>query len=120
MFALTESHSFFIFSQATDMRKSFDALSGLIYTQMQKSPISGEVFIFLNKNKNQIKLLHWQTGGFVLYYKRLEKGTFKIDFSKAVNNQLQISHAELTMIIAGIELQNIHKLNRFSKSKNMF
>ena len=58
------------------MRKSFDGLSGIVRSDLNRNPTSGDVFIFLNKRRNQIKLLHWERGGFVLYYKRLEKGTF--------------------------------------------
>ncbi|WP_159634659.1 IS66 family insertion sequence element accessory protein TnpB [Sphingobacterium composti Ten et al. 2007 non Yoo et al. 2007] len=59
-----------------DMRKSFDGLCGLIISVMQRQPTSGEVFVFLNRSRTHIKLLHWEHGGFVLYYKRLESGTF--------------------------------------------
>jgi transposase len=56
------------------MRKSFDALCGLVISVMQRQPTSGEVFVFLNRSRTHIKLLHWEHGGFVLYYKRLEQG----------------------------------------------
>jgi transposase len=120
MFALTESHRFLLYSQPTDMRKSFDALSGLIITAMNRNPLSGEVFIFVNKSKNLMKLLHFQQGGFVLYYKRLENGTFEIKFNKNYDNKIYVSYEELTMIIGGISVQNIQKRKRFSKSQNMF
>ena len=58
------------------MRKSFDGLCGLIRSQTEKNPASGEVFVFLNRSRTLLKLLHWEHGGFVLYYKRLEQGTF--------------------------------------------
>jgi len=116
MFALTESHRFFLFSKPTDMRKSFDGLSGLIINGMKRNPLSGDVYIFVNKKRNLMKLLHFTFGGFVLYYKRLEEGTFGIDFY----NKTEISYAELIMIIAGIEVQKIQKRKRFSKHINMF
>jgi hypothetical protein len=56
-----------------DMRKSFEGLSGL-----GREPASGEIFIFVNRRRSLLKLLHWQPGGFVLYYKRLEQGTFAL------------------------------------------
>lgn len=55
------------------MRKSFDGLCGLVSSVMQRQPTSGEVYIFLNRSRTHIKLLHWESGGFVLYYKRLEQ-----------------------------------------------
>ena len=56
------------------MRKSFDALSGLVRNELQREPTSGEVYVFVNRSRTCIKLLHWESGGFVLYYKRLEQG----------------------------------------------
>ena len=95
------------------MRKSFNGLSGLILTGMLSNPTSGEVFIFINKKNNMMKLLHWQAGGFVLYFKRLEKGTFKIPGSD--KNKITISHAELAMIVEGICVKTIQKNKRFTK-----
>ena len=78
MFALTDSQKFYLYTKPADMRKSFNGLSGLIVRAMQKNPLSGEIFIFINKKRDMMKLLHWQNGGFMLYFKRLEKGTFEI------------------------------------------
>lgn len=115
MFALTESHRFFVFCKPTDMRKSFDGLSGLVTNGMSRNPLSGDVYVFVNKNRNLMKLLHFTFGGFVLYYKRLERGTFEINF----NDNIEISYTELTLIMAGIQLQNIPKRKRFAKPKSM-
>ena len=60
------------------MRKSFDGLSGLISESLSSIPVSGDVFIFVNRRRDKIKLLHWQGAGFTLYYKRLEEGTFEV------------------------------------------
>lgn len=77
MFSLSSSQQYFLYSQPTDMRKSFDGLFGLVSSKMGRNSTSGEVFIFIGTRKDAIKLLHWKNGGFVLYYKRLEKGTFE-------------------------------------------
>lgn len=58
------------------MRKSFDGLSGIVRSELGGDPLSDDAFVFLNKRRNRLKLLHWEPGGFALYYKRLEKGTF--------------------------------------------
>src|SRR5690554_7960074 len=76
MFSLGSSHRYYLYRSPVDMRKGFDGLSGLVRNAMGKDPSSGEVFVFLNRNRNLLKLLHWEEGGFVVYYKRLEKGTF--------------------------------------------
>ncbi len=71
MFGLSESLNYFLYRKPTDMRKSFHALMGLVNNEMKQNPLSGDVYIFINKNRNLIKLLNWQEGGFVLYYKPL-------------------------------------------------
>ncbi len=113
MFALNDSQKFYFYQQSTDMRKGFNGLSGLVRTGMQRNPLSGEIFIFVNKKRNMMKLLHWQAGGFVLYFKRLEEGTFKIP--KNNQKQVEISYTELSMIIAGIWTKTIQKNKRFTK-----
>ena len=78
MFTLSTSQRYHLYSQPTDMRKSFDGLSGVIRNILERNPCSGDVFIFINRSRNKIKLLHWQGIGFTLYYKRLEEGTFEL------------------------------------------
>lgn len=92
------------------MRKSFDGLCGLVSSGMQRQPTSGEVFVFLNRSRTHMKLLHWEKGGFVLYYKRLESGTFGIPLVK--NGEL--SWSDLVLMIEGIQvLKSIHKKRYF-------
>ena len=66
MFSLNDSLSYFYFREATDMRKGFDALSGMVRSQMLRNPLSGEVFIFMNHTRTTIKILRWESGGFVI------------------------------------------------------
>ncbi len=119
MFALTESHRFLLYNQPADMRKSFDALSGLIHSVMKRNPLSGEVFVFVNRSRNLMKLLRFSSGGFVLYYKRLEAGTFEIRFDQKNDRGTIISYEELTMIIGGISVQNLLKRKRYKNMQNM-
>lgn len=76
MFALGNTLSYQLYRGECDMRKSFDGLCGIVRNELGRQPGSGEVFVFVNRRRTLIKLLHWQRGGFVLYYKRLEAGTF--------------------------------------------
>ena len=78
MFSLSSSHCYHLYRGACDMRKSFNGLSGLGRAGLGRDPASGEVFVFLNRRRTLLKLLHWESGGFVLYYKRLEQGTFTL------------------------------------------
>ena len=92
------------------MRKSFDGLCGLVSSGMQRSPTSGEVFVFLNRNATHLKLLHWENGGFVLYYKRLEQGTFLA--SKAGGNEM--SWSDLVLMVEGIHVVKSIQKKRYS------
>lgn len=87
------------------MRKSFDALSGIVSADMSKDVLSGDVYIFVGKSRDKIKLLVWEKGGFVLYYKRLESGTFHLP--KLQDDGL--SYSELCLLIEGIEVKQRHK-----------
>lgn len=112
MFNLGSSHSYYLYSEATDMRKSFDSLSGLIRCGMNADPFNGSVYIFINKQRNRIKLLHWESGGFTLYYKRLEKGVFEC--SDPLESGGKLSWRDLVLIVEGIGLKSVKKSVRFS------
>lgn len=95
------------------MRKSFNGLSGLVRNQLGRDPTNGEVFVFLNRKRTHIKLLHWEHGGFVLYYKRLEKGTFTppvLDPGKTV-----VRWPQLVLMIEGIQVQSSRQKVRYHR-----
>ena len=104
---------FHLYRQPTDMRKGFDALAGLVTTAMGNNPLNGEAYIFINKRRNRLKLLLWESGGFVLYYKRLEKGTFELPILQPEADSIQLSWEELVMLISGIELNSVRRRPRF-------
>lgn len=113
MFALSSELKFYLCNQPTDMRKSFDGLSGIVQNHLDSNPQGGDVFIFINKTRNKIKLLHWQGGGFVLYYKRLEEGTFEIPrYGKNVGS-INLSYTQMAMIIDGLSIKNLPKRKRY-------
>lgn len=97
------------------MRKSFDGLQGLVQEKLKRRATSGEVFIFINKRRDRVKLLHWEAGGFVLYYKRLEKGTFELPVIQGEG--CQIAWSELMMIIEGIKVKDFERRTRFTLEK---
>jgi transposase len=112
MFSITAAR-YFLLREPTDMRKSFDGLCGQVSGRLGQDPMSGDIFIFINKPRNRIKLLRWEEGGFVLFYKRLERGTFELpEWSKLSNTKL-LSYGQLTMLITGISLKNAKNRRRF-------
>ena len=113
MFTLSSSHKFHLYSQPADMRKSFDGLSGLVQNNLENNPCSGDVFIFINRGRNKIKLLHWQSISFTLYYKRLEKGTFELPQYDASVGSITLSYTQMVMIVDGLTIKNIERRKHY-------
>lgn len=113
MFTLSSSNSFYLYSQPTDMRKSFDSLSGLVRNSLGKDPCNGFVYIFINRSRNKIKLLHWQGIGFTLYYKRLEEGTFELPEYGPDVVSITLSYSQIVMLVDGLTIKNIHRRKRY-------
>lgn len=109
MFSLGSSHRFYLYDGHCDMRKSFDGLCGLVISAMERRPTSGEVFVFLNRNRTHIKLLHWERGGFVLYYKRLEQGTFSVLGDRG----RELSWSDLVLMVEGIQVVRSIRKKRY-------
>ena len=107
------SLSFYFYRQPTDMRKSFDGLCGLITTLPDHDPLDGSVYIFINKRKNRIKLLFWDSDGFWIFYKRLEKGTFQVSYDFEDTDALEWSYDQLLLILSGIDLTSVKRRNRY-------
>lgn len=91
------------------MRKGFDGLSGLVRDGMAKDPLSGDVFIFFNKRRNQVKLLLWERDGFSIYHKRLERGTYELPSLSDTFTSAQLRSDELMLILQGISLQSVRR-----------
>lgn len=115
MFSLGTSHKFQLYAHPTDMRKSFDSLCGLVSSDLLQNPMDGTVYVFINKTRNKAKLLHWQSGGFVLYYKRLESGTFELPSYEDTVGSLRLSYSQLILLIDGIAITNITRKKRYEK-----
>ena len=106
-------YRYFVYRDGCDMRKGYDGLSGLVRNEWKLDPLSGDVFIFLSKQRNKIKLLHWQDDGFVIYSKRLEKGTFELPKETGNENKIEITPHQLQFILDGITLSSIKKRMRY-------
>ncbi len=116
MFALGNTLTYHLYRGPCDMRKSFDGLCGLVRNELGRQPASGEVFVFVNARRTLIKLLHWQRGGFVLYYKRLESGRFPLP--NLAGDATRILWTDLVLMIEGIRLEKARYSPRFDEEKN--
>jgi len=115
MFGLNESHHYYLCPFGCDMRKGFDALCGAVRSEMSRDPLSGEVFIFMNKTRTTIKLLHWERGGLVLYHKRLEKGRFTLPSFDPKTRSYRLRWTDLVLMTEGISLEKAYYGKRYEK-----
>jgi transposase len=110
MLHLSASVSYYFYNQPVDMRKGFDSLSGLVQQHMQMNVLAGGIFIFINKKRNQVKLLLWEGDGLSLYYKRLERGTYECP---AIVDGFALTATQLQLILQGIQLKSVKMKNRY-------
>ena len=108
MLKVSDSLDIYVCLQPMDMRKSFDSLSAIVSSIICKDPLSGHLFVFLNKNRSKIKILFWDRTGYCQYYKRLESGRITLPRQKNdKENSIQISTEQLRLILDGIDLWGI-------------
>jgi transposase len=104
MLSLPSAIRIFVARDPVDFRKAHDGLLAVIRDAFGDDPFDGSLFVFLNRGRDRVKLLQWDRDGFWLHYKRLEQGRFKLDV-KPEDSRCEISRAQLSMLIEGIDLQ---------------
>jgi transposase len=104
-----------LYGRPTDMRRSFDGLIALTRQELQEDPVSGALFVFVNKRGTQMKCLYFDRSGFCIWSKRLESGRFIGDW-KSVRTR-SMSWGELKLLIDGIE--SIKQRKRFSLNNSL-
>jgi transposase len=102
-----------LYTPPTDMRKSFDGLSALVRQQLAEDPSSGQLFVFINRRRTQLKVLYFEQGGYCLWSKRLEAGRFHCNASGG--DKQALSWTELKLIIEGIDLASVRRFKRYRK-----
>ena len=110
MLHLSASVQYYFYNQPVDMRKGFDSLSGVIPQHMQLNVLNGGIFIFINKKRNQVKLLLWEGDGLSLYYKRLERCTYECPHT---SDGIGSSVTQLQLRLQGVQLKSIKMKNRY-------
>ncbi len=109
MLSLSSSQRYFLYGAPTDMRCGIYSLAGLVTNSLGQNPLSGDIFIFIGKQGNQIRLLQWDRDGYALYSKRLEKGTFE----RPSGEKRELSAGDLMLILAGIRLASVERRKRY-------
>lgn len=96
-----------LYGKPVDMRKSFDGLYALTRQQLQQDPLSGKLFVFINRRATQMKVLYWDRSGFCVWAKRLEQGRFLCDWRRVASREMDWT--ELKLLLEGIEARRVRK-----------
>ncbi len=104
MLTLAHPSRIFLCTEPTDMRKGFRGLSNIVREKFQADPTDGNLFLFINRRRDRMKLLHFADGGYWLYYRLLEVGTFEVLEANDDSIKRQIDATELSMLLSGISL----------------
>jgi transposase len=114
MLSFSSTQRYFLYGASADMRKGFSGLGGLVRRHMGHELMGGDVFIFVNRRRDRIKLLMWDATGFALYYKQLESGTFELPAFGGKQSK-ELRWGELAMMLEGIELKSAKHRKRYLK-----
>lgn len=104
----------FVAARPVDLRKGFDGLAACVRSSFRQDPLSGHLFVFLNRRMDRAKLLLWEPSGFWVFYKRLEKGRFRLPVPLAEGgSQVQVEPAELALMLEGLDLKGARRRPRW-------
>jgi transposase len=116
MLSVSSSIRIFMARQPVDFRKAHDGLLAIVRDEFGDDPFDGSVFVFLNRKRDRVKVLHWDSDGFWLHYKRLERGTFQLQLEES-GKRAQISRPQLVMLLEGIDLKRSRIREAFPQPK---
>src|SRR5262245_54627209 len=117
MISLPHAVRVFMHTPATDLRKGFDALSGLVTTAFAQDPTSGHLFLFVNRRRDRLKILYWDRDGLAIWYKRLETGSFQLPAINCDTPSIEMTSTQLTLILSGIDLRSARQRKRYQRPK---
>jgi transposase len=107
MFGISSATKVFVACGATDMRKSYNGLYGLVGQKIRQDPLSGHVFVFCNRSRNRIKVFYWDGSGFWVCAKRLEKGRFS--WPAEAEPEVRWDREMLTMVLGGMQMEPVER-----------
>lgn len=113
MFTLSNQSRYYLCQRFVDMRNGANGLYKLVRNEMGLNPLSGDVFIFFSKNKHTVKLLRWDSDGFVLYQKILEAGTYEVPRFDPMTRQMVLPWNTFVLIMQGVSLRSARQRKRF-------
>jgi transposase len=103
-----------LYAKPVDMRRSFDGLHAIVQSEFRRDIRDGDVFVFLNRRLDRVKLIHWDRDGMAIWMKRLERGTFQRPRSPPSGVQVEMDATDLTLLLSGIELASVKRRRRYA------
>lgn len=94
----------FAYAAPADMRKGYEGLSALVREELARDPLSGDLYLFVNRLRHRAKVLHWDGTGLCLFAKRLERGRFASLWREATRRELELTDSELRLFLEGSQL----------------
>ena len=121
MIALAPQTRVFLYRRPTDMRKSFHGLIALTEAELKQDPLSGSLFVFVNRRRDRIKILYWGETGFCIWYQQLQRGTYQLPCHDSLDEQdtLEVTRAQLSLILDGIDLTSARQRKRFQLEREV-
>lgn len=119
MLTLPPSTRVFVASKPADMRRSFDGLMALVRDFLGEDPLSGHLFVFRNRCGDRLKILWWDRDGLAIFYKRLEEGGFTFPAASGESPRVEVTAAELQLVLAGIDLTQATRSKRYRKPASL-
>jgi transposase len=114
MFLLSPQTKVFLARESTDMRKSFRGLTILAEAVLNQDPASGHLFVFVNKRRDMLKILHWDGSGWWIWYRQLERGTFELPQQAATDESgIELTPSQLSLILDGVDLSSVRQRLRY-------
>lgn len=105
MLSLAGELRIYVYTPVTDMRKGINGLSGIVRSEFAGDPTDGSLYLFINRRRDRLKILHFDGGGFWLYYRVLESGTFEELSSQGDSCRLRMDTTQLSMLLSGVSLK---------------
>ncbi len=115
MIMLPSAVRIFLCTRPTDLRKSFDGLTGLVQECFGQDPLTGHLFLFLNRRRDRLKILYFDRDGLAIWYKRLEVGSFQMP-QPVGSDSVELQPAQLAMLLSGIDLGSARQRKRYQRA----
>ena len=110
----TAAARIYLYAHSVDMRRSFDGLMAIVQTEFNRDIRQGDIFLFINKRRDRLKILWWDGDGLAIFMKRLERGTYQRPIMKSDSRSVLMDRTQLSLLLSGIELTSVKRRKRYT------